>query len=68
MGPLFSQKDSIIDVSLYRSLILTEYGCSQHLGQVTVKKSQHKKWSFLLTISSVNETKSAENCGFGHIY
>ena len=27
-----------------------------------------KKWSFLLRISSVNVTKSAENCGFGHIY
>ena len=28
----------------------------------------HKKWSFLLRISSVNVTKSAGNCGFGHIY
>ena len=28
----------------------------------------HKKWSFPLSISSVNETKSAGNCGFGHIY
>ena len=27
----------------------------------------HKKWSFPLRISSVNVTKSAENCGFGHI-
>ena len=28
----------------------------------------HKKWSFLLRrISSVNVTKSAANCGFGHI-
>ena len=30
--------------------------------------SQHKKWSFPLRISSVNVTKSSENCGFGHIY
>ena len=30
--------------------------------------SLHKKWSFLLRISSVNVTKSAGNCGFGHIY
>ena len=28
----------------------------------------HKKWSFLLRISSVNATKSAVSCGFGHIY
>ena len=26
-----------------------------------------QKWSFPLTISSVNMTKSAENCEFGHI-
>ena len=30
--------------------------------------SLHKKWSFLLAISSVNATKSARNCGFGHMY
>ena len=28
----------------------------------------YKKWSFLLRISSVNVTKSVENCGFDHIY
>ena len=28
----------------------------------------HKKWSFPLKISSVNVTKSAISCGFGHIY
>ena len=31
-------------------------------------KTLHKKWSFLLRISSVNETKFAVSCGFGHIY
>ena len=31
------------------------------------KHTMHKKWSFSLGISSVNVTKSAENCGFGHI-
>ena len=30
--------------------------------------SLYKKWSFPLSISSVNVTKSAGNCGFGHIY
>ena len=28
----------------------------------------HKKWSFPLRIYPVNVTKSAGNCGFGHIY
>ena len=28
----------------------------------------HKKRSYPLTISSVNVTKSAGNCGFGHVY
>ena len=28
----------------------------------------HKKWSFPLTMSSVNVTKSAVSCGFGRIY
>ena len=28
----------------------------------------NKKWSFPLRISSVNVTKSAGSCGFGHIY
>ena len=28
----------------------------------------HKKWGFSLKIYSVNVTKSAGNCGFGHIY
>ena len=30
--------------------------------------SLQKKRSFPLKISSVNMTKSARNCGFGHIY
>ena len=31
-------------------------------------ESLHKKWSFSLMIYSVNLTKSAVSCGFGHIY
>ena len=30
--------------------------------------TMHKKWSFPLSISSVNVTKSAVSCKFGHIY
>ena len=33
-----------------------------------MRQALHKKWSFPLRISSVNVTKSAENCGFGHMY
>ena len=36
-------------------------------GQMKVRPL-HKKWSFLLRISSVNVTKSTGNCGFCHIY
>ena len=32
------------------------------------KTSLHKKWSFLLRISSVNVSKSTGNCGFGLIF
>ena len=28
----------------------------------------HKKWSFPLRVSSVNVTKSAVSCEFGHVY
>ena len=31
-------------------------------------RTLHKKWSFSLRILSVNMTKSADSCGFGHIY
>ena len=33
-----------------------------------LKIALHRKWSFPLRISSVNVTKSAGSCGFGHIY
>ena len=33
-----------------------------------ISNTLHKKWSFTLSISSTNVTKSAGNCGFGHIY
>ena len=33
----------------------------------SIAPTLHKKWSFPLRISSVNVTKSAGNCGFGHI-
>ena len=37
-------------------------------GNLSRSDLLHKKKSFLLRLSSVNMTKSAENCGFGHIY
>ena len=33
----------------------------------TPLETLHKKWSFPFRISSINMTKSAENCEFGHI-
>ena len=39
---------------------------SMVLGQTVF--TMHKKWSFPFRISSVNVTKSAVSCGFGHIY
>ena len=35
---------------------------------VSKQQSLHKKQDFELGISSVNVTKTAGNCGFGHIY
>ena len=39
-----------------------------HGSKQTYCDALHKKWSLPLRISSVNVTKSAENCGFGHIH
>ena len=44
----------------YAAIVCTNYIFS-HLAL-------RKKWSFPLRISSVNVTKSAVSCGFGHIY
>ena len=41
---------------------------SNVLQRLTTQYPLHKKWSSPLKISSVNVTKSAGNCGFGHIY
>ena len=45
---------------------------SNHQTEATMTQwsqwALYKTWSFPLRISSVNVTKSAENCGFGHIY
>ena len=49
-------RDTFYVVQLFR--------CTSVINIVTL----HKKWSFSIKISSVNVTKSAENCGFGHIY
>ena len=46
-------------------------GKKYHRAKNILKKTKHslcKKWSFPLRIYSVNVTKSAVSCGFGHIY
>ena len=53
---LFSQESSIKDA------------WQGHTYSSWQKLTMHKKWSFPLRISSVNVTKSAGICGFGHIY
>ena len=37
-------------------------------GNLLLQSTALKKWSFPLRISSVNVTKTAVSCGFGHIY
>ena len=43
-------------------------GIQKNIYIYIIQLTLHKKWSFPLTISSVNVTTSAGNCGFGHIY
>ena len=55
-------------ISVYK---LSDYCLNEYM--LTEKKSLflirlHKKCSLLLRISSVNVTKTAVSCGFGHIY
>ena len=51
-----SKKVIKIQLSLYYQIL------------IWLSPNRTKKWSFPLRISSVNVTKSAWNCGFGHIY
>ena len=54
-------------IVLYNPLSVTSSN-SAFLLAVYPFDTLHKKWSFPLRISSVNMTKSAGNCKFGHIY
>ena len=40
---------------------------SKYWIKYSMEQNLHKKWSSPWKASSVNATKSAENCGFGHI-
>ena len=43
--------------------------CENHFSKDTRKKMYtSQKMKFSIKISSVNVTKSVENCGFGHVY
>ena len=63
---IFTQ-NTLIRIFLYKYKIEDSVLIRENVGQ---KKpvSLHKKWSFLLRISSVNVAKSAVSYGFGHIY
>ena len=57
--------------SLICSMSVSAYACFKillrnHLKLVML--TLYRKWSSSLRISSVNVTKSAVSCGFGHIY
>ena len=49
-------------------VMISWHGLSYLLLKAVSFLALHKKWGFALWISSVNETKSADSCGFGHIY
>ena len=42
-------------------------GCSSTHLRTMLSCKLRRKWNFPLRISSVNVTRSADNCGFGHI-
>ena len=56
------------DISIKESSQTTVHTKVIQDAHVCVNLTLHKKWSFPLKISSLNVTKSAGNCGFGHIY
>ena len=49
-------------------LYIVRAGTFLTLNKQVKNMTLHKKWSFPFGISPVNVTKSAGNCGFGHIY
>ena len=66
-----AQKKNTLVFFLYwclREMILWFLTSCFYLSVLPRRKPLHKKWNFSLSISSVNVTKSAEKCGFGHIY
>ena len=67
---VFSEKKPLEIVwDLFGQTNSTSWKLSKYApGSYKTQKSLHKKWSFQLRICSVNLTKPAENCGFGHIY
>ena len=60
------KKPLSVDLLTATKKTFTHFGPIFHLFQSFSITAQ--KWSFLRRIFSVNLTKSAENCGFGHIY
>ena len=62
---VFSRVRTSTILPLYGQIHVTE---THMLAFFTQCMSRCKKWSFPLRISLVNMTKSAENCGFGHIF
>ena len=56
-------------IELYRHAIWDyQVGSEFSVLSISQWRTLHKKWSFSLRNSSINVTKSAGNCEFGHIY
>ena len=65
--PLTEENPTFL-VYYLRVFLRTAVPKSLELSQESMIIVLHKKWSFPLRISSVNGTKSAVFCGYGHIY
>ena len=68
MFPSYLCSNAQTNKLLVRRIIIRWINCWNICLEIIMFFSLHKKWSFLLRISSVNATKSAGNCGFGHVY
>ena len=62
-----SKQRLLVATGIQRIVILNYIEYLVNLS-ICYRFTMHKQWSFSLRISSVNVTKSAFSCGFGHIY
>ena len=71
MGPMFLIVKDFPSKCSRKLKFLRNLDIKKRMALIKISKTRkalHKKLSFPLRISLVNVTKSAGNCGFGHIY